>query len=163
MMRYFLISCLLFSLILTIYFVQLMVRYPYAGVDARPVTHQGMTVYYRDQYGWTGRLLQKGDILLSVDGHPVSAGDRRTFSHMHTLAWSHNGMLRDASFSLLSSPQGLLIHYIVPILFFVICFGMGVFLLVRRWRGRAEPELIMLLAAIGPVFVTISARSGIDG
>lgn len=156
------LMCLFLSFVYACYLLWVIFTVPYIGLF---VTASGHSVVIDDieRYSWADtKPINEGDQLLLVDGKPAieNTSLRRTgyvksaetitiLRGQHVITYRVNDYL---SFS------NALFSFIVPFLFAVVCLIMGGFLIRLSTHDKSLTFLILFLAAIGPVFLTISAH-----
>lgn len=158
---------LIFSLISSCYFVNLIGEYPEIGIEVRYEAGQ-YVISDMSKYSWAEkRDFQIGDVIERIDNRPPEEHFTVRLYHAieqaKTITLNRNGEWK--TFHIQYSPYSkqLFYHLIIPIGFYIICIFMALYLLIFvPEMNRSTNSLLYFLIALGSSFISITATQRKD-
>lgn len=164
-MRFLLLTGLFLSFILATYFVFVIFKYPYIGIIVKKADHQ-IVVDSVDPYGWASeQSIYRGDVIRLIDGR--SPTKKPSVQHKEIISDAKKITIergnQDVQYKIDNHQPvtGMIYYFLVPSVFFLVCFSLGCFLFKFLDKNKSIPVLILFLAVIAPVLLNISANSRI--
>lgn len=161
-MRSLLFICLFLSLIFSSYCIWVIFQYPYIGVNVK-TTGQQIVVDSIDRYSWaSGHSIHKGDVVRLIDGRSpkenLSVQNGGFIDRSEKITLERGNQYFQYKVDNHQSGAEIFYFFLVPLVFFLICFLLGSFLFKLLDKNKSIPILVLFLAVIGPVLLDISAN-----
>ncbi|EKS8369450.1 histidine kinase, partial [Bacillus cereus] len=153
---------LLFSLIVSFYFSNIIMKYPEIGISVKLDSDQ-YVIYDLSKYSWAGkRDFQIGDIIEKIDGESPSKHFTVVAYHSieqaKKITLNRNGEIKEYEIEYPPYSKQLFYHLIIPVGFYIVCFLMALYLLMFvPEMNRSTTNLVYFLISLGANFISIMA------
>ncbi|WP_107925602.1 sensor histidine kinase [Lysinibacillus parviboronicapiens] len=160
------LTCSIFItyLLLGIYVLVIAIQTPFIGILVDTANGQPVIVksYYTD---WAQQQnIEKGDILLTIDGQlaeeKIMEGKPHIFRSAKELSIKKaNGVIHSIKIKHTDIPEELFVHIVFPLLYFLLSFGVAIFLWKRPKENQITNLLTLFLLTCSLAYTSIGASS----
>ncbi|RYM04915.1 hypothetical protein EWH99_08490 [Sporolactobacillus sp. THM7-7] len=162
-----LLSCLTLSFILAVHFGLTVLNRPYVGVYTKIVQTQ-VVVDHVAPYSWAENTgVRPGDKVISINGKNaldhLDVRKHGMIGDAQRIGLERGNSIRQIPVDNEASGWALIVYLVIPSAFFLTCFCLGCFLLVRRQKNEAVSALILFLAVSANVLLEMSGNARHDG
>jgi two-component system sensor histidine kinase ComP len=111
--------------------------------------------------------IESGDIILTVDDIPIEEfpgllGDQSIRAAGNLILMKQDGEMQKVGISHLDLPEQLIMHILLPTLYFILSLGLALYLLKKQDQNRLNTLLILFLLSVALAYISGGASSRLN-